>query len=140
MRDDMPRPSKFTERRRQRVLAVLSAGGSRNAAEAAAGLGHGTLYRWLKRGERGHPEGRWGRFRRDVMAAEAGPPGPVGIPSDDRDDYDVELKWAMWVLERDNWAAAAPPDAEEPEGPVVIRVTLPDGRPLPLPEPGGGNE
>jgi hypothetical protein len=127
----MPRPSKFTERRRQRVLAVLSAGGSRNAAEAAAGLGRGTLYRWLKRGERAHPENRWAQFYRDALLAEASPPGPVGIPSDDRDTYQDELRWALRVAERE-WATT--PDAEEPEGPIVIKVTLPDGRPLPLPE------
>jgi hypothetical protein len=126
----MPRPSMFTERRRQRVLAVLSAGGSRNVAEAAAGLGHGTLYRWLKRGERAHPESRWAQFYRDALVAEASPPGPIGIPSDDKDTCQDEVRWALEVAERE-WATT--PAAEEPETPVVINVTLPGGRPIPLP-------
>jgi hypothetical protein len=126
----MPRPSKFSTRRRERVIAALSAGASRRQAEVVAGLGRGTLYRWLKRGERAHPENRWAQFYRDALLAEASPPGPVGIPSDDRDTYQDELRWALRVAERE-WAT--PPDAEEPETPVVINVTLPGGRPLPLP-------
>jgi hypothetical protein len=118
MAADMPNRSKFTVRRQQRILAILAAGGSRRTAAAVAGIDPATLRYWLRRGKRSAPGGRFRRFLEDVQAAEAGQ-RLVGLPSDDRDEYQEELKWAMWHLERTGWEAQEP-EAEEPEGPAII--------------------
>jgi transposase-like protein len=126
MADKMPNRLKFTEPRKQRILAILAAGGSRRTAAAVAGIDPATLRDWLRRGERGVPGGRWQRFLEQVREAEAGP-RLVGLPSDDGPD---SLKWALGVLDRESALAAAPPDAEE-SGPVVIELSLAEDRPLP---------
>lgn len=108
----MPASSKFTEPRKQRILAILAAGGSRREAARAAGIDAATLRLWLRRGERSTPEGRFGRFLADVRAAEAGQ-RLVGLEP----DHD-ELAWALGVLERGEWAT-------EPTGPVRIELHLP---------------
>jgi transposase-like protein len=91
----VPRPSKFTSRRKERVLAILGAGGSRREAARAAGIDPATLRSWIRRGERSTPEGAFGRFLADVRAAESGQ-RLVGLEPD-RD----EVSWAMGVLERE---------------------------------------
>jgi transposase len=101
----MPNRSKFTERRRQRLYAILSAGGSRREAAQVAGIDPATLRDWLQRGERacqrrqpGMSGGRWATFYENVQAAEAGQ-RLVGIPDDDED----ELTWAVRYLDRHGW-------------------------------------
>jgi hypothetical protein len=115
----VPNRLKFTEPRKQRILAILAAGGSRRTAAAVAGIAPKTLRDWLRKGERSTPEGRWGRFLADVQAAEAGQ-RLVGLPSDDGPD---SLKWAMGVLERE-WSGPDPDGP--PEGPIVVQLHLPE--------------
>jgi hypothetical protein len=117
----MPTPSKFTSERRGKILEILTAGGSRRAAAARAGIDHATLARWLARGRGGAPGGRWHTFMRDVEQAEAHPALRVL-----REEYDKaqDSPWAAFrFLERHNvWAEDDEPDS--PDGPVVIRFTL----------------
>src|SRR3989337_2295248 len=91
----MCRPSKLSEPRRQRILAILEAGGSRRTAASVSGISSGTLSDWLKRGER-VPGGRFGEFRRQVEDAESGTHRLVGLPAEDSQ----ELAWALRFLER----------------------------------------
>jgi transposase len=113
----VPRPSKFTEARKQRILAILAAGGSRREAARAAGIDAATLRLWLRTGERSISEGRWGRFLADVRGAEAGQ-RLVGLERDRE-----ELAWAMGVLERE-WSGPDPDGP--PEGPIVVQLHLPE--------------
>jgi transposase len=117
----VPTPSKFTSERRARILEVLSAGDSRRAAAAVAGIDHATLGRWLERGRRGAPGGRWHSFMRDVEEAETHPALRVI-----REEYDKasDSPWAAFrYLERhDVWAEDDEPDP--PDGPVVITFEL----------------
>ena len=118
----MPMPSKFGSNRKQRVLAILGAGGSRREAARAAGISPTTLANWLHRGEQQrHPEGMWRRFLEDVRAAESGQ-RLVGLELDHPDS----VGWALGVLEREGgeWAASRPAAEPEPARPVVIKVTF----------------
>jgi hypothetical protein len=112
----VPGRLKFTEPRKQRILAILAAGGSRREAARAAGIDPATLRLWLRKGERSIPEGRWGRFLADVRGAEAGQ-RLVGLERDRE-----ELAWAMGVLARES----GPDPDGPPEGPVVINLKLPE--------------
>jgi hypothetical protein len=107
--------SKFSEPRKQRILAILAAGGSRRTAAAVAGIDPKTLRDWLRRGERGSPGGRWQRFREQVREAEAGH-RLVGLPTDDGPD---SLRWALGVLDRNDWDGPS-----DPSGRRVIQLTL----------------
>jgi hypothetical protein len=91
----MGRPSKFSEARRQRILAILAAGGSRRTAASVSGISPATLTGWIRRGEH-VPGGHYGDFRRDVLDAETGEHRLVGLPAED----DEELAWALRFLER----------------------------------------
>lgn len=118
----MGRPSKFTEARRQRILAILEAGGSRRTAARVSGIGPGTLTGWLKRGER-VPGGRYGEFRQHVEEAESGTHRLVGLPLEGSDD--VELAWAMRLLERTGQFGESSNRLEfSDEGPTAITLTF----------------
>jgi hypothetical protein len=119
----MPNRLKFTEPRKQRILAILAAGGSRRTAAAVAGIDPATLRGWLRRGEhQHHTEGRWRRFLDNVREAEAGQ-RLVGLPSEDGPG---SFRWAMRVLDQQ---AALAEEERGSAGPVTIKVTLPHGRP-----------
>jgi hypothetical protein len=108
----VPRPSKFVRARKERLLAVLAAGGSRRQAAAVAGIDPKTLRTWLRRGEQGHPEGRWCRFYEDVLQAEADP-RPRALPDPDDDSFDGDPWLAMRYLETHEPAFAMPSDEED---------------------------
>lgn len=114
----MGRPSKFTEARRQRILAILAAGGSRRSAAAVSGISPGTLTDWLKRGER-VPGGRYGEFRQQALEAESGTHRLVGLPADEA----AELPWAYRVLSCEE---AGVPRQSPNEQPTVITLTFDD--------------
>jgi hypothetical protein len=116
------RPSKFTEARRQRILAVLEAGGSRRTAASVSGIAPATLTGWLRRGER-VPEGRYGKFRREVLDAQSGTHRLVGLPPEDPSG----LRWALRVLERPGGEFAEGSGTVD-DGPAVIKLTFPDRR------------
>ncbi len=122
----MPTPSKFTTERRRQVLEILSAGGSRRAAAARAGIDHATLSRWLARGRMGAPGGRWHTFANDVTQAETHPAMRAL-----REEYDKLAGSPFAALrfldERSAWAEEDEPDLAE--GPVVIQLTLADNPP-----------
>ena len=121
----MPTRSKFTSERRGRILEVLAVGGSRRTAAAVAGIDHTTLSRWLERGRRGSPLGRWRAFLRDVEEAEKNPQLRALT-----EEYDKaqDSPWAAFrFLDRhDAWAEDEPP---LPADPVVIRLELTDKSP-----------
>ncbi|MDP9235494.1 MAG: hypothetical protein M3P01_13230 [Actinomycetota bacterium] len=116
----MPTPSKFTSERRSKVLEILSAGGSRRAAAAVAGVDHATLARWLARGRKAAPGGRWHTFLRDVEQAEVHL--ELRLLRERYDKVSDSPMAAFRYLERTVWAAEDEPDS--PAGPVVIRLTL----------------
>lgn len=70
----MGRPSLFTIRRRELILELILSGTSRRRAAIISGIDPSTLVKWLRRGERGHPESAYRRFLDDVLEAEANPP------------------------------------------------------------------
>jgi len=119
----VPTPSKFTSRRRAAILGALSAGASRRRAAAVAGISAKTLRRWLERGARSSPEGRWREFADAVADAEAANPGLRAVPDLDREPE--ADPWAAWrFLERHESGFAGE------RAPVAISVTLRDGTPL----------
>ena len=121
----MPTPSKFTSERRSKILEILSAGGSRRAAAALAGVDHATLARWLARGRKAAPGGRWHTFLRDVEQAETHP--LLRVLRDEYDRAQDSPMAAFRFLDRhDAWAEDEPP---LPADPVVIRLKLTDKSP-----------
>ena len=121
----MPTPSKFTSERRSKILEILSAGGSRRAAAALAGVDHATLARWLARGRKAAPGGRWHTFLRDVEQAETHP--LLRVLRDEYDKAQDSPMAAFRFLDRhDAWAEDEPP---LPADPVVIRLKLTDKSP-----------
>jgi transposase-like protein len=121
----VPTPSKFTSERRSKVLEILSAGGSRRAAAARAGVDHATLGRWLSRGRKGAPGGRWHTFMRDVEQAEIRP--ALRVLREEYDKLSDSPMAAFRYLESTVWAAEEEPAM--PAGPVVIRLSLTEERP-----------
>jgi transposase len=89
--------TKFVERRKPILLQLLAAGASRSHAAAAAGVSRSTFYVWMRQGEKGHPEGHWARFRREVLAAEAAAPTLGALPTED------EVRWAVSLLDHLGW-------------------------------------
>jgi transposase-like protein len=122
----VPTRSKFTSERRRQILEILSAGGSRRAAAARAGIDHATLSRWLARGRRGAPGGRWHQFERDVAQAETHPALRAL-----REEYDKLSDSPMAAIrfldEHTDWVAEDEPELAD--GPVVIELKLPDNPP-----------
>jgi len=60
------RPTKLTDDRQARILALVGTGQFRSTAARAVGVAPETLFRWLAR-----PEPRYRRFRQAVLQAEA---------------------------------------------------------------------
>jgi hypothetical protein len=121
----VPTPSKFTSERRRKILEILSAGGSRRAAAAVAGVDHATLARWLARGREAAPGGRWHTFLRDVEQAETHP--LIRVLRDEYDRAQDSPMAALRFLDRhDAWAEDEPP---LPADPGVIRLELTDESP-----------
>ena len=115
----MARPDKAVRIRRNVVLAVLSAGGSRRAAAHAAGVDPRSLRRWLAKGRNGAPGGRWRTFLEAVEAAETGPKAPR--PIQEVGNPEAELRWAMAYLER---TGEFDPEPDPPPVPAQIIVTF----------------
>jgi hypothetical protein len=108
-------PSKFTSKRRSIVIAVLASGGSRRTAATVAGVSARTLGRWIAYGEHAHPEGRWAKFREQVLEAEANP--KLAAFPDVNDEPDVSEAWKTVMHE---WDDPDPP----PTGPLKINVSF----------------
>jgi glutathione S-transferase len=128
----VPTPSKFTAERRRQILEILSAGGSRRAAAARAGIDHATLSRWLVRGRRGAPGGRWHTFANDVIQAETHP--ALRALREEYDKlWDSPLAAFRFLDEHTDWVAEDEPELAD--GPVVIQLGLLDS---PRPRLGDG--
>jgi hypothetical protein len=124
--------SKFTEERRQRVLAILSTGGSRRMAATYADIGHQTLSRWLARGAKAPQSSRCHESLHAVEAAEAAPSiRALKILYDVLPDR-PDLAWKF--IERREPGYAGRLEPESPERARVIDLTI-DG----LPPPGGAS-
>lgn len=106
------------------ILELLGAGTSRRAAAAAAGIDHATLLRWLRRGEKAAPGGRWRAFYDAVLVAEADPGlgalGMVEYP------FDGDPWAAMRFLESSEPEVWGKRRAPESTGPVVVQLSLSD--------------
>jgi len=128
----MGRPSKFTEARREQIIAVLTVGGSRKTAANVSGLSEETLRVWLKRGEdNDDPESGYRQFYERVLAAEAEPLyRALGIVHKALPDK-PELAWK--VIERREPGYAPPVPGKTSATPAVqINLSL-TGSAQPLP-------
>lgn len=130
---NVPTPSKFTAARRHAVLEVLKAGGSRRTAASVAAIEHSTLLRWIERGRRGAPGGRWREFFEAVQEAEADPQLRA-LKLAYRETLDDPA--AAWrFLERVEPGYAPTQAPSPPAASTVIQLTWP-----PPALPGGDNE
>jgi hypothetical protein len=113
--------SKFTSRRRERVLEILRAGGSRRQAAVAAGVDHSTLGDWIAKGEQATPGTRYRDFADAVAEAEGAPPRLVALR---REQDSMDADDAIRFLERRGEFAplAHLPDLE----PEVVVLHWPD--------------
>lgn len=66
----MPARSKFDRRPKERIITLLAAGASRREAARGAAISPATLTRWVQRGRRGAPGGRWRQFHDEVVRVE----------------------------------------------------------------------
>lgn len=64
------RPTKLTEQLTADFADIVRRGNFREAAARHLGVNRRALYRWMRDGKR-FPDGRYGTFRRAVLAAEA---------------------------------------------------------------------
>jgi hypothetical protein len=119
----MAPPSKFRAAARARVLEILGAGGSRAQAARAAGIDPATLSRWVARGSRAAPGGRWRAFYEAVMTAEADPHlTPLRDPFEDPSS-------AWRYLDRSEFGPRSlPMSVDIDPSRVVVRFT--DGTPV----------
>ncbi len=128
----MPAPSKFTEARKQQILAVLKVGGSRKTAAEVAGVAEETLRVWLKRGQEvDDPDSAYTQFLEEVLGAEASERFRLlGIISKAAVDK-PELAWK--IIERREPGYAPPMPGKVVAGPQVnINLSLTgSGKPLP---------
>jgi transposase-like protein len=121
-------PSKFTADRRQAIVALLGAGASRRKAAAAVDIDHATLLRWLRRGEKAAPGGRWREFYEAVIDAEAHPSLRPLERIYSRELEDGDPLAALRLLERSEpevWGRKRPSPRPNPPGPVVIQLEWP---------------
>lgn len=128
----MPTPSKFTEPVRKKVLEALKVGASHRTAAAVAGIGENTLRRWLERGREAEEGSRWRTFVEEVEQAEAHPKvRALGIIYREMND-NASLAWKFIERREHGYAPPMPQGPSAPSGPVVIQLSLSDGRPLAL--------
>jgi hypothetical protein len=113
--------SKFTASRKERILQVLRAGGSRLDATRAAEVDPVTFRRWSQRGRTSKaPDGRWATFYREVCEAEGSPPELQVL----RDRFELAMRSgesAMAFLEQ---LEQREEHADVPEGPVRATVVF----------------
>jgi IS30 family transposase len=103
----VPTESRFTSRRKERILELLAAGASRGAAARAAGVHPSTLCRWVQRGRTASPGTAWARFLKDVQAAErTHEPQALRDQRAEYEGWDRDPFAALaYVLATDEWAA-----------------------------------
>lgn len=130
----MPTPTKFTDPVRRKILGALQLGASRPTAAAIGGVSDETLRRWLERGKRMDEDSASGfrKFYDAVHEAEAYPKvralQVVNKAWEDKPD----LAWKFIERREHGFAPPVPQAAAPAMGPVVIQLSLADGRPLEL--------
>jgi hypothetical protein len=117
------RPTKFTRRRREVILELLSTGASRRTAAAVAGVDHATLGRWIARGASARAGSTWSEFALDVRQAEAEPKLRALQIAYDNWDGRPELAWKF--LEREEFVLPTPKPIEFPP-PLDLRFPWDD--------------
>ena len=129
----MPTPSKFTAETRAKITEALSVGASRRTAAAIAGVDESQIRRWMKRGEDGEDGSRFREFYRAVLEAEAAPRmRALGVIYRELPDNPA-LAWKFIERREPGFAPPMPNTTPVQAGPVVIQLSLSDGRPM-LPE------
>lgn len=127
----MPTPSKFTTEVRKKILEALQVGASHQTAAHIAGIGHPTLSRWLSEG-RDKLDSPKGKFLAACQEAEAHPKTrALGIIYNAMPDK-PELAWKFIERREHGFAPPMPALQSPPAGPVVIQLSLADGRPVAL--------
>lgn len=129
----MGRPSKFTAARRETILKALKIGASHRTAAAMAGVDSATFRRWIEKGKT-TPGGEYAKFVEECEIAEAEPKiralAIVQGAMNDRPD----LAWKFIERRESGYAPPQATPVAAPAGPVVIQLSLSDGRPLVLGE------
>lgn len=128
----MPTPSKFTKDRRERILQALQVGASLDTAAAVGGVGPTTLKRWIEEGRTAAEGSTSGKraFYELVLEAQAHPKArALGIIYKAMEDK-PELAWKFIERREHGFAPPAPMSPGGPSGPVVIQLSLSDGRPV----------
>jgi hypothetical protein len=119
-----PRPPKFTQEVRETILECLMVGSNRQTAAYIAGANPSQITRWMQRGEK-TPEGQFGEFRRDVLAAEAHPKeralGIIYKAMPDRPD----LAWKFIERREKGYEPPAPRIPAMPSGRISIQLMPP---------------
>ncbi len=126
----MPTRSKFTEQRREAILANLRAGLPLASAAALAGVNRSTLMRWLARGRDAGPTSAFRQFvdACEQAVAEADAVAVNIVRQAMPDNPTLAWKWIERRM-REDFGRERP---TAPLGsPVVIRLTLDGGEPLP---------
>jgi hypothetical protein len=124
----MPTPSKFTADTRQTILEVKRVGGPDTLACAAARITVTTLNRWLDKGKTAE-EGRYREFFEEYQEAKAHPKvRALGMVYKRVADND-QMLWKYVERQVDGFAPPMPNVHQAPTGPVVIQLSLSDGRP-----------
>jgi hypothetical protein len=130
----VPTPSKFTAETRRGVLKALQYGASRRTAAHSAGIDESTLRRWLEEGESASGTSQKGKFRADVLNAEAHPKArALEIVYRWMEDK-PELAWKFLERREGGFEPPVPTAQSVPSGPVVIQLSLSDGAPVALSE------
>lgn len=128
----MPTPTKFTEPVRQTVIEALKIGASLRTAAAVAGIDHKTLTRWLDKGRTAEEGSRWQVFFEACEAAIANPKmRALGLIYEKLAD-DANVAWKFIERREDGYAPPMPQAPPPQQGPVVIQLSLADGRPIAL--------
>jgi hypothetical protein len=118
--------SKFTQERRGRILEAFACGASLQTAAALARVSHGTLIRWLKKGEDAPEDSQWNKFYLECQEARALPTErALRIVHDAMPDYPM-LAW-KYIERREPGFAPPTIGAPPSSGPVVIQLSFSDG-------------
>lgn len=130
----MARPTKFTAEVRGKIIDALTIGASRRTAAAIAGVDESQIRRWMARGREADPDSSFREFHDAVIAAEAHPRmRALGVIYKRLPD-DPTLAWKFIERREPGYAPPMPSAPAAPTGPVIIQLSLSDGRPLEVAE------
>lgn len=116
------RPSKFTKERREAILATLRVGNSRTTAAAIAGIGEGTLRRWLTEAKDAKAGSAKAQFLSDVLTAEAEPKVRAMVAV--QDSWEARPDLAFKFLERRETGFAPPMPNAHPAAQTQTEIVV----------------